>query len=503
MPTENLRLDLVFLEFQDECNAILGEDWVDEAKASLAACTGSARTALQVQLLPFVLAAGIYWLGGKKMGYRYHAHNDPVRLVLERVRACLRINPDLCKPEPGPDGLSFMVELLHSAAAEPIPNSSQREQACLREQAFLQELSKDQLCQRCLDLIAERDSERAATVESLRELTSKLEMAKAQLEEIARTPLPDQSEEQPGMPSLSDESLQGLSKAELRQRCIQLSDQLNIGILHYESLADKHRLLGVEHDKVEAQRRQAVADRAAMSSSLTQALHRADVVGEDYAKLSTQYAKAMTRRVALENQRDWLLGALGALEHPDGVIRGPLLDGPELDVLNVVIASIRKSGPDDRPRDGSTTIHVPPGAEAYVYIYEDGEGDAPAPYERDKVVVAAERLLNVTGERGLALEDCERAFMAPDDLCERNARHALHDAIMHIKTPVPESPPYTRRQAVVVAAKQLLLCTKARDIDLSVRLEHNSLTPEEVCEWNARRQLIFALGVTRWSLLQL
>lgn len=390
MPTENLTLDMAFLEFLKECDTVLGEDWVNEAKAALASCTEEARTALQAQLLPFLLAAAMYWLSDKRESYWSGSCSDPLRMVLERVRACLRDN------------------------------------AGLR--------------QKCRDLIAERDRERTATVESLRQLSSKLETAKAQLEKIANTPLAGQSGEQTVMPSLSDESLQGLGKAELRQKCIKLSDQLNINMLHYGTLAEEHRLLVVAYAELEAQRKQAVADRAVMSCSLTQALHRADVVGEDYAKLSTQYAKAMTRLFAFENQRDWLLDALGALEEPDGVIRGPLLDGPELDALNVVIANIRKIEPGDKPRDGSTTIHVPPGAEAYVWIYEDGEEGAPAPYERDKVVVAAERLLNVTGEQGLALESKISAAMTSDESLERGARHALYDAIMHTKTIGPDGP---------------------------------------------------------------
>ena len=51
-----------------------------------------------------------------------------------------------------------------------------------------------------------------------------------------------------------------------------------------------------------------------------------------------------------ENERllrivERLRGAINALTHPDGVIRGPLIDGPELDELNESLAY------DGRPDD--------------------------------------------------------------------------------------------------------------------------------------------------------
>jgi len=116
--------------------------------------------------------------------------------------------------------------------------------------------------------------------------------------------------------------------------------------------------------------------------------------------------------------------------------------------------------------------------------------------DSDRVVVAAEQLLNVTGERGLELENMVGAAMTDSNRDELSARRRLYDAILRTKAIGPDGPldQDKVKQEVRDAAKQLLLCTEGRNIDLGVRLERNSLTPFEIAEFNARMALITAYG---------
>ena len=59
---------------------------------------------------------------------------------------------------------------------------------------------------------------------------------------------------------------------------------------------------------------------------------------EDFSLGEYKLHKALSLAISAIEENERLREALYALAHPDGIIRGPITDGPELDELNAILA---------------------------------------------------------------------------------------------------------------------------------------------------------------------
>lgn len=59
----------------------------------------------------------------------------------------------------------------------------------------------------------------------------------------------------------------------------------------------------------------------------------------------TKIAEVLCEELKSEREAvQGLIDALNALAHPDGIIRGPLKDGPEMDELNAAMKNAKEAG---------------------------------------------------------------------------------------------------------------------------------------------------------------